>query len=87
MVDSVKIADQFYYTYLLDLGNGKYYAGHTSNLKNRLKEHIQGKVLATNRAGFRLVWYSAFRSELLAIRFEKYLKSSSGFVFRNKRLV
>ena len=34
-----------------------------------------------------LVWYGAFLDKNKALVFEKYLKSSSGFAFRNKHLV
>lgn len=77
-----------FYTYILLLSNKEYYVGHTDNLKQRLNYHQNGKVIATK--GFRpltLVFYSAFRTENKAIKFEKYLKSSSGHAFRNKRLI
>ncbi len=32
-------------------------------------------------------FYAAFKTEQLARAFEVYLKSSSGFAFRNKRLI
>jgi len=34
-----------------------------------------------------LAWYCSFISKIQALNFEKYLKSSSGFAFRNKHLV
>ncbi len=77
-----------YYTYLLKLSNDEYYSGHTSDLKERFIEHSKGKVLATEKfRPLKLVFYAAFIKESLAIKFEKYLKSSSGFAFRNKRLI
>lgn len=77
-----------YYTYILLLSNGDNYVGHTDNLKQRLKYHQDGKVIETK--GFRpvtLIFYAAFKSEIKAIKFEKYLKSSSGHAFRTKRLI
>ena len=77
-----------FYTYLLHLSNSEYYAGHTDNLRQRFKYHQDGKVSATKE--FRpvhLIFYAAFTTERLALNFEKYLKSSSGFAFRNKRLI
>ncbi|MCH8748875.1 GIY-YIG nuclease family protein, partial [Patescibacteria group bacterium] len=48
----------------------------------------RGGVRATkNRRPFELIYYSAFDSNEKARRFEKYLKSSSGKAFRNKRLI
>ncbi|MFS8159010.1 MAG: GIY-YIG nuclease family protein [Candidatus Roizmanbacteria bacterium] len=77
-----------YYTYILKLNNGNYYAGHAIDLKKRINSHISGSVQSTkNLRPVELVYYSAFMSKRLAIKFEKYLKSSSGFAFRNKHLI
>ncbi len=77
-----------YYVYLLRLSNDTFYAGFSSNLKQRILEHSNGYVQQT--AHFRpviLVWYAAFHNKILALRFEKYLKTGSGYLFRNKHLV
>ena len=77
-----------YYVYILKLRNGTFYTGFSSNLEKRIKEHLEGNVNQTkNFRPLRLVFYSAFGSKKKALLFEKYLKSSSGFAFRNKRLV
>ncbi len=77
-----------FYAYILLLSNNEYYAGHSKNLKDRLTEHKEGKVSATKSFGpVTLVYYSAFQTKEKAISFEKYLKSSSGKAFRNKRLI
>ncbi|MDA1168977.1 MAG: GIY-YIG nuclease family protein [bacterium] len=77
-----------YYAYILLLSNKQYYIGSSYDLKKRLAEHKRGGVSATkNKRPFELVFYSAFTSQKLAIDFEKYLKSSSGYAFRSKRLV
>lgn len=77
-----------FYTYILLLNNESYYVGHTSNLKQRLSDHVRGKVNTTSKAkNVKLVYYCAFMKKPLAVKFEKYLKSSSGFAFRNKRLI
>ncbi|HBB49700.1 TPA: excinuclease ABC subunit C [Candidatus Nomurabacteria bacterium] len=78
-----------YYTYILKSSiDGTKYIGHTSDLKNRVKEHNrrQSKYTST-KAPFVLVWYCAFKTKEKAISFERYLKSSSGFAFANKRLI
>ena len=68
--------------------DGSYYAGSTQDLKKRLKKHNHKEVrYSSSKAPFELVWYGAFKTKELALSFEKYLKSSSGFAFRNKRLV
>jgi len=77
-----------YYTYILRLNNNKFYIGFSENLKQRVKEHKSGRVNATkNLLPLELVYYSAFKDKLKALHFEKYLKSHSGFAFRNKRLL
>jgi len=77
-----------YYSYLLRLSDQTYYTGFSENLKQRISEHQTGKVSHTkNLRPLTLVYYSAFISKKKALDFEKYLKTYSGFAFRNKRLV
>ncbi len=78
----------YVYVYILKLKDNSVYIGFSSNLKRRLKTHIEGCVSATkNLRPAELIYYSAFTSQKKATDFEKYLKSSSSFAFRNKRLV
>lgn len=77
-----------YYTYILLLSNKQYYIGSSSNLKKRIAEHARGGVSTTqHKRPFDLVFYAAFTTQKLALDFEKYLKSSSGFAFRNKHFL
>jgi putative endonuclease len=77
-----------YYVYILQLNNGKFYIGFSSDLKQRISTHKKGLVRETKRyIPLQLVFYSAFKDKKKALCFEKYLKSSSGFAFRNKRLI
>ncbi|MDP3994361.1 MAG: GIY-YIG nuclease family protein [bacterium] len=76
-----------YYVYILKLKNGKYYIGYSSDLKQRIREHKNGRVATTKKFPIKLIQYSAFEKKVNATNFEKYLKSSSGFAFRNKHLV
>jgi putative endonuclease len=77
-----------YYAYLLRLSSGNYYSGFSSNLKRRFEAHANGDVPQTrNYRPLELVFYAAFETKIKALGFEKYLKSSSGFAFRNKRLI
>ena len=79
---------KFYYVYILQLSNKKFYIGRSDNLKRRLHEHILGKDKTTKRfLPVRLVTYLAFNSKTKAVKFESYLKTGSGFAFRNKHLV
>ena len=75
-----------YYVYVLKLKDGTYYTGYSSDLKQRIKTHFKGLVSHTKKVE-ELAFYCAFKSKLKALTFEKYLKSGSGFAFRNKRLV
>ncbi len=69
----------FYVYVLLSQGNSQLYVGRTSNLKNRVKEHIAGKVRTTNRLNpMKLVFYEAFVSKKDVIRRERYFKTSKG---------
>jgi putative endonuclease len=77
-----------FYVYILQLKDKTYYHGFAVDLKNRLDDHQSGNVISTkNLRPFKLVYYAAFSSKKKAVDFEKYLKSSSGFAFRNKRLI
>ncbi|MBI3255725.1 MAG: GIY-YIG nuclease family protein [Candidatus Andersenbacteria bacterium] len=77
-----------HYVYILSFTNGKYYVGYAEDLKKRLSQHKQNTVFTTKKSKVeKLVFYAAFESKYKALDFEKYLKSSSGFAFRNKRLV
>ena len=77
-----------YYAYILQLSDKSFYHGYSSNLKQRFEEHSRGAVSSTrNLRPCKLTFYAAFTSKEKALAFEKYLKSISGFAFRNKRLV
>ncbi|MFH1866575.1 MAG: GIY-YIG nuclease family protein [Patescibacteria group bacterium] len=73
---------QFYYVYVLEsLRDGKFYIGSTSDLKNRLAYHQQGKNISTaKRLPLTLIFYEAFPSRKDAIRREKYFKTTKGKV-------
>lgn len=77
-----------YYAYILQLRDNSYYHGYSDNLKERVKDHINGEVKATKKLRpIKLVFYAAFTSKKKALDFEAYLKTQSGFAFRNKRLI
>ncbi len=79
---------KYYYVYILKLSNGDYYIGRSDNLKRRMSEHIKGQERTTsNFLPLKLVTYLGFESKTKAVLFEKYLKSGSGFAFRNRHLV
>lgn len=77
-----------YYVYILQLENKQHYIGFTRDLEKRLEKHLHHAVPTTSRIRpSELLFFSAFKTQEKATAFEKYLKSSSGFAFRNKRLI
>lgn len=77
-----------YYVYILETAGEAIYTGSTPDLRRRVQEHRVGECLATrNLRPVKLVWFCAFPGRLAARRFENYLKTGSGFAFRNKRLI
>jgi len=78
-----------FYTYIIQsLKDKSFYIGSTANLKQRLTQHNQGRAkYSSTKAPFKLIWYGAFNNQSKAKEFEDYLKSNSGFAFRNKRLI
>ena len=65
-----------------------FYTGCTNNLEERIIRHQKGYVDSTkNKLPINLVFYCVFTDKSKAFEFEKYLKSGSGIVFRNKHLV
>ena len=64
------------------------YTGLTGDIKKRLREHNAGESGYTReKRPWKLVWCCIFPNKFIAARFEKYLKTSSGIAFANKRLV
>ena len=77
-----------YFTYvLLSLKDKKYYIGFTDKIKNRYKEHNEGKVLATrNRRPLKLVYFEGCLIKNNAIKREKYFKTGFGRRFLKDRI-
>lgn len=79
-----------FYTYLLQSQSApnQRYIGSTSDLRTRLSSHNAGENRHTS--GLRpwsLAFYAAFQSEAAARDFEAYLKTHSGRLFLEKRLL
>lgn len=77
-----------YYTYILkSRKDGQFYTGYTDDLKQRIKEHNNGKVLSTeNRLPVELVYYEACLNQKDATHREKYLKTAWGKRYIKSRL-
>jgi predicted GIY-YIG superfamily endonuclease len=67
----------------------KTYTGYTSrNPETRLIEHFLGDTITTSKSDdWEIVWSGSFFTKELAKEFEKYLKTHSGRVLMNKRLI
>jgi putative endonuclease len=77
----------FFYVYILasDTEETVHYTGVTQNLRGRLSDHNRGA--CSHSAKYRhwhLVTAIAFRSEIKARAFERYLKSGSGREFARR---
>lgn len=79
-----------YIVYILNSkkNSEKHYIGITIDLKKRLKEHNDTKSEYTKKfIPWKIETFIAFKNRLLAEKFEKYLKSGSGYAFLNKHLI
>lgn len=78
-----------YYVYILKSKKDESrYIGATKDLNRRLQEHNSGSVRFTrSKRPFAIAWYCVFKDKIKAYNFERYLKSSSGYAFTNKRLM
>ena len=64
------------------------YTGMTADLKQRLTDHNAGKSKHTSKyKPWELLCCFAFPDKLVALDFEKYLKSHSGRAFAKKRFI
>ncbi len=77
-----------YYTYVLKSASDNYfYIGFTEDLKNRIKEHNAGNVIATkNRRPLKLVYFEACTDKNKALKREKYFKTGFGRRFLKQRI-
>ncbi|MDD5043396.1 MAG: GIY-YIG nuclease family protein [Patescibacteria group bacterium] len=68
-----------YYIYILHIEGIKgknFYIGYTADLKNRLKEHLLGRVRTTRGRNPKLIYFEAYGGKYLALKREKGLKNS-----------
>lgn len=77
----------FYIYVLRSKKDTKLYTGYTSNLKDRLRLHNEGKVVSTkNRFPFELIYYEACLNQQDSTHREKYLKTAWGKRYLKSRL-
>ena len=63
-----------FYVYVLTMNNGEIYIGFSTNLKNRIKQHYENKVISTKNREPKLVYYEAYISKKDAMEREQKLK-------------
>jgi len=63
------------------------YTGYTSDLENRIEQHLRGMVYSTRyRLPLRLIYFEGCVNQKDATRREKYLKSGNGKIYLRNRL-
>ena len=80
---------KFFHVYILQSERDEkhFYSGFTEDLRARLKKHNAGDVPHTAKLRpWRIKTAIAFTAQERAVKFERYLKSSSGRAFVKKRL-
>ena len=79
---------KFFYVYVLrSQRDGRLYTGYSDNLRQRLRDHLDGHVEATRRRlPLELIYYEACRCQADATRRERYLKAAWGKRFLKSRL-
>ncbi len=84
-----RVRYEMWYVYVLRSSKDhNLYIGSTNDVNRRLREHNSGKVVSTKyRMPFNLEAYFAVKDQIRAIGFEQYLKSGSGRVFLQKRIL
>jgi putative endonuclease len=77
-----------HYVYLLrSFCDGGFYVGYSSNLRRRLREHVEGNSFATSfRGPWKLVYHEAHLEQADALGRERYLKSGAGRRFLKAQL-
>ena len=77
-----------YFVYvLLSLKDKKHYIGFTNNLSDRIKRHLNGRVVCTkNRRPLKLIYYEAYLKKINAQKQELFYKTGQGRRVLNKRL-
>jgi putative endonuclease len=77
-----------FYTYiLLSERDNRFYIGFTKDLKKRLKQHTDKKVISTSKRGkLSLIMYEAYILEADARDREKFFKTTKGKVQLRKQL-
>ena len=77
----------FYIYILKSKSDSKFYTGFTGNLRQRFKDHKNGNVESTrNRRPLNLIYYEAYNIKELALKREKFLKTTKGKMQLRKQI-
>ena len=78
-----------FYVYILQsIKDNKLYIGYSSNLRERIKEHSDGRVTSTkSRRPMILIYYEAYRAEKDARLREIFLKTGQGRDYISKNII
>ena len=82
--DAADQEDDVFFIYILKLDGGKFYAGHTRELRERMGEHRDGKTRSTAGKNPLLVWFDVVDTREEAAKGEAYMKE---LIDRNEREV
>ena len=64
------------------------YVGYTTDVNDRVNTHnAGGSVYTAQYRPWKLIWHCTFEDKYKALDFEKYLKTSSGKAFLQKRFL
>ncbi len=77
-----------HYVYILQNKDKTLYIGYSSNLKQRIQDHLNGKgsKITKNKPYWKLIYYESYLDKKDAIGREKFLKGGSGRKYINKQL-
>lgn len=68
-----------HFVYILKLSNNHLYTGSSGELKRRLADHQQGKVVSTkHKRPLKLIHFEVYKLKTDALRREKFLKTTEG---------
>jgi len=78
----------YYFVYILEsYKDGQWYTGYTDDLKQRVKQHNQGKNKSTKiKKPWKLIYFEGCINKEDALAREKYLKSGMGKRYLKNRM-
>lgn len=76
----------YYYVYLIENELGGWYIGYSTDIRQRVKDHNQGKNISTKYHKWKLIYAELYLNKKDALGREKFLKSGSGRKFLKKQM-